>query len=239
MQSQIPAQELARALFELINRAREEEPLLAKRLAVLSTWIQDSHPEDLYSRKYLLAVFTELSIFAERWLLLKQSNPAMKKQFLEKLNPAERYYTEVLFPAWFRERNPKLTVWKKKLLRGKLDPSDAQFNKKLSAQIYKQGGYSVCPLLVNWWMNTDLIVGLSAERCLCVQLTAASGDELQKRLIAWEKILWHCGIKRGLLVSCAPRSADEVALADTILLASKTLEIGQYRTVSLEPPLAS
>jgi hypothetical protein len=238
MQSQIPAQELARALFELISRAREEEPLLAKRLAVLSTWIQDSHPEDLYSRKYLLAVFTELSIFAERWLLLKQSNPAMKKQFLEKLNPAERCYTEVLFPAWFRERNPKLTVWKKKLLRGKLDLSDAESNKKLSAQIQSQGGYSTYPLLINWWTNTDLIAGFSADRCLCVQLTTAHGADLQNRLIEWEKILWHCGIKRGLLVSYASNSA-RVDLADTILLASKTLEVGQYRTVSLEPPVAS
>jgi hypothetical protein len=163
----------------------------------------------------------------------------MKKQFLEELNPAERYYTEVLFPAWFGERNPKLTLWKKKLLRGKLDPSDAQFYKKLSAQIDKQGGYSVCPLLVHWWMNTDLIAGLSAERCLCVQLTTAHGKELQNRLIEWEKVLWHCGIKRGLLISCTSRSANEVALAETILLSSKTLEVGQYRTVSLEPPLAS
>jgi hypothetical protein len=238
MQSKIPAQELAKALFELITRAREEEPLLAKRLGVLSTWIQDSHPEELHSRKYVLAVFTELSIFAERWLLLKQLNPVMRKQFLDKLNPAERYYIEVLFPAWFRERNPKLAIWKNKLLDGKLGLSDAQFNKKLYTQIQRQGGYSTYPLLINWWMNTDLIACISVDRCLCVQLTTAYGDDLQKKLIEWEKILWHCGIKRGLLISCDPSSVREVDLADTILLASKTLEVGQYRTVSLEHPLA-
>jgi hypothetical protein len=232
MQSKIPAQELARALFELITRARQEEPLLAKRIAVLSTWIQDSHPEELYSRKYVLAVFTEISIFAERWLLLKQLNPMMKKRFLEKLNPAERYYTEVLFPTWFRERNPKLTNWKKNLLRGKLGLSEAQFNKKLHRQIQKQGGYSTRPLLAHWWMNTDLIAGISADKCLCVQLTTSYGEELQNKLIEWEKILWHCGLKRGLLVSCDPSSTREVELADAILLASKTLEVGQYRTVS-------
>jgi hypothetical protein len=238
MQSKIPAQELTKALFELIIRAREEEPLLARRIEVLSSWIQDSHPEELYSRKYVLAVFTEISIFAERWLLLKQLNSVMKKQFLEKLNPAERYYTEVLFPAWFRERNPKLTIWKKNLLEGKLDLLGAQFNKKLYTQIQRKGGHSTYPLLINWWMNTDLIAGIAFDRCLCVQLTAAHGDDLQNQLIEWEKILWHCGIKRGLLVSCDPNSACEFDLGDTILLASKTLEVGQYRTVSLEHSLA-
>ena len=78
MQSKIPAQELARALFELITQAREQEPPLAKWLIVLTTWMRDWDSGRLRSKKYVLAVLTEVSIFAERWLLLKQLDPAMQ-----------------------------------------------------------------------------------------------------------------------------------------------------------------
>ncbi|MGA7952078.1 MAG: hypothetical protein WCA07_01025 [Gloeobacterales cyanobacterium] len=232
MQSKIPAQEIAKALFELITRAKEEEPILAKRLEALTSFIHACDPGQLHSRKYVLAVFTEICIFAERWLLLKQLSPEKKKQFLENLNPAESYFSEILFPAWLRERNPKLTIWKEKLMEGKLEQATAQFYRKLHGQIQNQGGYSVSPLLIDWWMNTNLIAGFERDKCLCVELTTAGGDDLQARLIEWEKILWHCGIKRGLLLSYNSSEEDEIKLADTILSASKTLEIGQYRTAS-------
>ena len=234
MQSKIPAQEIARALFELIARAKEEEPILAKWLEALTSCIHACPPRQLNSRKYVLAVLTEISIFAERWLLLKQLSPEKEKQFLDNLNPAESYFTEILFPAWLQERNPKLTIWKKKLMKGKLEQGTAQFHQKLHRQIQNQGGSSVSPLLLDWWMNTNLIVCTERDRCLCVQLTTASGDDLQKGLIEWEKILWHCGINRGLLLSYDPRAEHEVYLASTILSASKTLEFGEYRTAPQE-----
>lgn len=232
MQSKIPAQELARALFELITQAREQEPLLAKWLIALTTRIHDWDSGRLRSKKYVLAVLTEISIFAERWLLLKQLDPAMQEQFLEKLNPAERYYIQVLFPLWLQERNPKLTIWKKKLMSGKLEPSTAYFNQKLHRQIQQQGGYSIHPLLTDWWMNTNLVAGFRRDQCLCVQLTTLCGNDLQDKLIEWEKILWHCGINRGLLISYDPNLESTLDLADLILSASKTLGVGQYRALT-------
>jgi hypothetical protein len=242
MQSKIPAQELARALFELITQAKEQEPLLAKWLIALTTWIRDWDSGRLRwrlrSKKYLLAVLTEISIFAERWLLLKQLDPELKEQFLEKLNPAERYYIQVLFPLWLKERNPKLTIWKKKLMSGKLEPSTARFNQKLYHHIQQQGGYSIHPLLTDWWMNTTLVAGFRKDQCLCVQLTTACGNDLQDKLIEWEKVLWHCGINRGLLISYDPNLDSVLDLADLILSASKTLGIGQYRTLTQDPTRA-
>lgn len=242
MQSKIPAQELARALFELITQAREQEPLLAKWLIALTTWIRDWDSGRLRwrlrSKKYLLAVLTEISIFAERWLLLKQLDPELKEQFLEKLNPAERYYIQVLFPLWLKERNPKLTIWKKKLMSGKLEPSTARFNQKLHCHIQQQGGYSIHPLLTDWWMNTTLVAGFRKDQCLCVQLTTVCGNDLQDKLIEWEKVLWHCGINRGLLISYDPNLDSVLDLADLILSASKTLSIGQYRTLTQDPTRA-
>lgn len=239
MQSRIPAQEIANALSELITQAKEAEPDLAKWLEALALWVYSWEPDPRYSKKYVLAVFTEISIFAERWLLLKKLTPRKQNQFLENLNPAECYFMEFVFPAWLWERNPKLSIWKEKLMYGQIEPSALPFNQRLHRQIQNQGGYCIAPLLVDWWMNTSLIAGFDKDRCLCVQLTTATGDDLEDKLIEWEKILWHCGIKRGLLVSYDPSTKDEIDLAGTILSASRTLEVGQYRAASQEPKTES
>lgn len=229
MSQKTSAEEIPTKLCELINKAQIYEPLLAERLKVLSGWIRNLNPGKLRSKKYVLAVLIEVCLISDRWLLLQEADKAIQEQFLAALDPAERYWTEVLFPAWFREKDPKLTTWQKKLMAGKFEAKDVQFIKHLCRQIELEGGYSIYQLLVDLSMATDLIVGNTVGRCLCVQLTTAHKDYLQEKLTEWEKTLRHWDIERGLLVSYIPNSDCEGRLAKIILSANDTLGVGQYK----------
>lgn len=229
MSQKISAEEISTELSKLIDEAQIYEPLLAERLKVLSSWIRNLSPGKLRSKKYVLAVLIEVCLISTRWLLLQQADKAIQEQFLEELDPAERYWTEVLFPAWFREKDPKLTTWQNKLMVGKFEAKDVKFIKLLRRQIELEGGYSIYQLLVDLSMATDLIVGNKVGMCLCVQLTTAHKGYLQEKLTEWEKTLRHWDIERGLLVSYIPNSDGEVRLAKIILSANDTLGVGQYK----------
>jgi hypothetical protein len=229
MSQKISAEEIPNKLSKLIDKAQIHEPLLAERLKVLSSWIRNLNPGKLRSKKYVLAVLIEVCLISDRWLLLQQADKATQEQFLKALDPAERYWTEVLFPAWFHEKDPKLTTWQKELMAGKFEAKDAQFIKNLCRQIELKGGYSVYQLLVDLSMATDLIVGNTVGMCLCVQLTTVNKDYLQEKLTEWEKTLRHWEIERGLLVSYIPNSDCEGRLVKIILSANDTLGVGQYK----------
>jgi hypothetical protein len=229
MSQKISAEEISTELSTLIEQAQVYEPLLAERLKVLSSWIHNLSPGKLRSKKYVLAILIEVCLISNRWLLLQQADKEVREQFLEELDPSERYWTEVLFPAWFNEKDPKLTTWQKKLMAGKFEAKDGQFIKNLCRQIQIRGGHSIYQLLADLSMATDIIAGRTAGKCLCVQLTTVHKNYLQKKLTEWENTLRHWDIDRGLLISYVPCSNCEIRLADITLSASDTLAIGQYK----------
>ncbi len=203
-------------LEKLIITANSIEPLLAKRLKDLMSWVGKRKDGFLNNKPYILDLLTELILDSEFWLLLKSMTPNEKQKFYikEQITPAEQYWYDFLFPQWLNERDPQLPRWKKEMMAGNFYQNDEALINSLSEAIEAQGGSCMWRYILDLSMATDLAVVGSLNIPLCVQLTTSRSDSKRTN---WEAVLRHWGIKRGLFVSFNPKELDTNALAKGIL----------------------
>lgn len=233
--SHLPPEQALRDLIEAIRCAERYEPRLEVRLREICAWVSDLKPGEIVSKKYLLLFLTELVTDAQQWLLLKEAKVEIGQDFfnelLVELNPTERYWITVCFPAWFTERDPKFQRWKHKLKSNRFQPEDAQIIDKLCRAVEWQGGYTITRLLADLSMSTDLVACGSASRGLCVQCTRTGGQHLREKFIRWRQDLQeHWKIERGLLVSFLPMGQSwEHTVAHKVLNLCDELQNEDYK----------
>jgi hypothetical protein len=221
-------------LDTVINKATNQEPLLAKRLRDFRKWIAQKKDGLLTSKRQVLDLLTELILDSELWLNLSSLSPDEKQQFYQEnqFTPSEKYWFDELFPAWFSERDPQSPIWKQKIMAGEFSQSDETVITSLQNEIENQYGSSLWRYLLDLSMVTDLVVSGYSEKALSVQLTTLSGQWLDHKERDWQKILTYWQIKRGLLVSYSPKNLNYPHLVHEILRECDDLADNRYNKIS-------
>lgn len=225
MTNRLSPKDIKQYLDAVIETATGQEPLLAKRLKDLRKWISEKKEGLLMSKPQVLDLLTEIILDSELWLNLLELSPDERKIFDEnyKLNSAEKFWIDELFPSWFREKDPQSPIWKQKIMAGKFSQNDEQLISELQEEIENKGGNALWRFILDLSMATDLLVVGHLEKFIGVQLTTSSGRWLQEKKSNWEEILKYWGLKRGLLVSYSPNHLNYSYLAGVILQDSDNL----------------
>jgi hypothetical protein len=219
-------------LQELIVDATPISPLLAKRLDEIRRWIKDKKPGQLASKPYVMDFLYELDRDAHVWLAIQAIEPDLRKNLLEQMSAAEKYWYIELFPRWIDELDPKLSIWKQKLMAGEFSREDEDLINDLRDRIDANHGSSWACYILDLSMATDLIASGSLEKPLCVQLTTLQGQFSVEKKEKWESTLSRWEIQRGLFVSFNPVNNRGV-LASRLLQASDSLPARGYNEIEI------
>jgi hypothetical protein len=215
------ATEIRLQLRALIAQASTVKPSLAVRLSNLLRWIKDKNDKHIKHKPSVVDFLAEIILDANFWLILQTLTPEQKQQFYrdEKIDPAEQYWFDVLFPLWFDEPDPKLDIWKIEIMAGNFSGDDMQIIRAISLEIKKLGCSCLWKYPLDLSMATDLLVMGLTNAALLVQITTLAQQYLPKKKSAWEGTLKHWKIKRGLLISYNPMPTNNVAqrISGTIL----------------------
>ncbi len=229
------AREIEPKLKQLIKIASVVEPVLATRLEEIWRWIKDIKSGSLLQKKFLMGFLLELIKDAEIWLELTVLNLEERQSFLDQLNPTVRYWYECLFPSWFKDRDRKFYIWKKKLRSGEFHPTDGQLIKFIAAQIQDRQGSVVHRYIADFSMATDVIVSSDEGKPLCVQITSVSDEYSQVKYDKWEDTLRQWNIERGLFISYNPSQEEFIIpLVNLVLYNSKNLPKSSYMKFSFQ-----
>ena len=219
MTQRLKPSEIREYLDAVIKEAATSEPLLAKRLTELKKWIARRKDGFLISKIRALDLLTEIVLDSELWLNVSELSPDERLIFYQEhqITAAEKFWFDTLFPSWFRERDPKSSRWKQKIMAGEFTQNDEKLIAILQEEIESLGGSSLWRYILDLSMATDLVVAGNLEIPLCVQLTRTKEKWLNSKKLEWEKTLTYWSITRGLLVSYFPRNLSERNLAICIL----------------------
>lgn len=188
----------------LIESTKSLEPKLAQRLTELAAWVREKQPGKLRKKKFVCDFLTEVIVDATLWLKLKSANPQNRQKAFTNLSCAERFWYEVLFPRWFNENDPKLSIWKSKIMKDDFKREDEEFLGSLADEIEKYGGTTWRNYILDLSMATDVVVGGSLEIPLCTQVTTLAPRYTEDKRSAWKLTLCYWKVKRGLFVSYNP-----------------------------------
>ncbi len=221
----VRAEEIKNELKRLSRLAASVEPGLANRLEEMSRWVKDKKPGLLVRKKTVLLFLLELIEDARFWLDIKALTPETRQAVFDRMTPSQRYWHGYLFPKWFNEPDPKLSIWKQKMMAGDFREEDYPLIKLLLYHAQKSGGSAVRRYIIDLSMATDLVVSGHLGVPLCVQLTTIASDLAIDKKQAWEVTLRYWGIERGLFVSFNPGNQPDIVgfLADEILRQSDEL----------------
>lgn len=183
----IPASQIKQQLDAVIIHAETIEPLLAKRLKEFRTWISQKKDGLLTSKPHILGLLKELIEDCKFWLIVQPLSEVDRTEIYNdfKVTPAQRYWFEVLFPAWFQERDPHSPSWKQKIMSGEFHNSDDKTICQLAYAISDQGGSALWRYILDLSMATDLLITGSKQQALCVQLTSLTDPWLNDKSQKW------------------------------------------------------
>jgi hypothetical protein len=217
MSERISPETVNARLQVLISDAIQVSPLLAKRLDEIRRWIKDKKPGQLVSKPYVMDFLCELDRDARFWLRIQALEPDLRTIVFGRMSTSEKYWYTELFSRWINELDPKLSIWKRKLMAGEFKLEDEALVNDLRDRIDANLGNSWVCYILDLSMATDLIASGPLEKSLCVQLTTQQSQFTVEKREKWELTLksWH--IKRGLFVSFNP-------MHDRALLASRLLQ---------------
>jgi hypothetical protein len=232
MSERIHAKDIEQTLRRLIADAIQIEPLLANRLNEVWRWIKDKKPGQLMSKRYVMAFLDELYEDANVWLDLNTLETKEKQAYEDEMTPAERYWYTELFPKWFKERDPKLSIWQQKLMAGEYKPKDKELIADLCNRVDKQQGSSWDAYILDLSMATDLIVSAAQEKPLCIQLTTSYDQFTKDKKQKWELTLKYWSIQRGLFVNFNPMK-DRAVLESRLRLESDCLPDSGYNEIEV------
>ena len=222
--------QIRHCLDTLIEQAASCEPLLAKRLRDLKKWIAEKKDGFLMSKVQVLDLLTEIILDSEFWLNLSELSLDERQALYEEYQMplAEQYWIDILFPSWFKEKDPQSPIWKQKIMAGEFSQNDEDLIGSLQERIESFGGSTLWRYILDLSMATDLAVVGNLKIPICVQLTTLSGVCLNHKESDWKKKLDYWNIARGLLVSYPPRGLNYPLLARFILQISDTLPHSCY-----------
>jgi hypothetical protein len=200
----IDANSIKSELEHLIEKARLIAPKLAERLNELTNWIKKKSPGELRNKKYVCDFLTEIIVDTDLWLKLQSATQEDRQEVLKIMSASERFWYEDLFPRWINEPDPKLNIWKSKLMDKNFNRADEEFLGRLEYEIEKYGGATWRNYILDLSMATDILVSGSLDQPLCTQLTTLSSQYTEDKVRQWELTLCHWAIKRGLFVSYNP-----------------------------------
>lgn len=232
MSERIHAKDIEQTLRRLIADAIQIEPLLANRLNEVWRWIKDKKPGQLMSKRYVMAFLDELYEDANVWLDLNTLETKEKQAYEDEMTPAERYWYTELFPKWFKEPDPKLSIWQQKLMAGEYKPKDKELIADLCNRVDKQQGSSWDAYILDLSMATDLIVSAAQEKPLCIQLTTSYDQFTKDKKQKWELTLKYWSIQRGLFVNFNPMK-DRAVLESRLRLESDCLPDSGYNEIEV------
>lgn len=237
MEQLLQAKEIEPELKRLINIASSRESALAKRLEELRRWIKDKKPGLLTSKRFVMDFLLELILDVETWLNLQELTEQEKQDVFAQMTPTESYWYEFLFPQWFNEHDPKLDIWKKKMMAGQFTQADELFINVIVNEIERRGGTTLRRYIVDLSMATDIIVSGSSLLPLCVQLTTVSDELSTDKKQQWETTLRYWEIKRGLFASFNPADKIKIIalLTNEILWQSNHLPNACYAQCNIQP----
>jgi hypothetical protein len=221
----VRAEEIKNELKRLNRLAASVEPGLANRLEEMSRWVKDKKPGLLVRKNFVMDFLVEL-IKDARFVIYIQSLTAEERQeVFDRMTPPTRYWYGFLFPKWFNESDPKLFIWKQKMMAGEFAQDDSPLLDILLYEVGKSGGSGLRRTIMDLSMATDMAVSGNSGIPLCVQVTSVSSELAIDKKQAWEVTLRYWGIERGLFVSFYPgRQPNFVgALAGEILRQSDEL----------------
>ncbi|MBD2415308.1 hypothetical protein FACHB389_17695 [Nostoc calcicola FACHB-389] len=193
--------------FELIKLIEETQaifPNLSLRLDEMRRWIADKRSGLLMRKPHVMQLIEELLRDATFWFEVQLLPEEDREAEFALLSPTEQYWYKYLFPAWINERDPKLSTWKKKLMAGDFEGSDASQIDKISQEIEFLGGDTLNSYIADLSMATDLIASGVKDLPLCVQLTSVRDVLAQTKQADWLSTLKYWGIKRGVFISFNP-----------------------------------
>ncbi len=191
-------------LIRLIEEAQPVYPNLASRLDEMRRWIVSKKSGLLKRKRHVMLLLTELVEDATFWLAVQSLPEEDRDAEFAKLSPTEQFWYKDLFPAWFNERDPKLSIWKKNLMADKFEGSDSPFIDEICQEIEFCGGDTLNPYIADLSMATDLIASGAKKLPLCVQLTSVRDSLAVEKQNDWKLTLEYWGIKRGLFVGFNP-----------------------------------
>lgn len=158
----------------------------------------------------------------------------LRQQLLGELTPAEQYWICEVFPAWFREEDPKSETWKAKLIRGEFTQEDASYIRGVCQNI-RRGSSCLVRLVADLSMSTDVVACSRSGQGLCVQLTRQGNEYLERKYETWTSDLRdHWKLERGLLISFLARGNWAERVSTSILYWCDTLPSGDYRMEKLD-----
>lgn len=224
----------------LTERAKVEEPNLAGRLIQIQRPIQKLREGDITSRKYLLKGLEEIIADCEIWLDYITMSYEEKTILKNTLQPIERYWYFVMFPAWFQQEDKRFDKWREHLIKGTPLADDFNTIREMNKRINKQNlekyinAALLQKLIADKAMVTDLMIIGSKAKTLCVQMTQNSQHYTYKKEIDWQDTLIYWGVKRGLFIRYNPRNKDFInKLLDCMLCNSDLLSEGEYPKVNI------
>ncbi len=219
-------------LIQLIQESQAVSPELASRLDEMRRWIAQKTSGLLMRKKYVMQLLEELIADSYVWLNLQPLSPEDKNAEIAELTTLEKYWYMYLFPAWFKEKDPKLNIWKKNLMAEKFEGNDTAVINKICSKIENCHGETINPFIADLSMVTDFIASGSQKKSLCVQITSVRDELSTNKQDEWQKTLEYWGIVRGLFVSFNPSQAQvDVEIAQFVLNFSDQLPEQCYRKI--------
>jgi hypothetical protein len=227
----ISSKDVKSKLQALIVDATSTAPVLTERLNEIWRWIKDKKPGQLMSKRHVMDFLYELDRDASVWLAIQALDPDTRQALLKTMPPAEKYWYAELFPKWINEPDPKIFVWKQKLMAGQ-DFDDEELINNLRNRIDNERGSSWACYILDLSMATDLIVSGELEQPLCIQLTTLRPQLCLEKKGNWEVTLGRWQIQRGLFVSFNPIKDREI-LASRVLQESDRLPASGYNEIEI------
>ncbi|MBD2504517.1 hypothetical protein [Anabaena azotica] len=195
-------------LYKLTEDSKVVSNNLSVRLQDIQRWIHKKKPGLIKSKKHLMQFLDELITFTDTWLKIQALEEEDKNSIFNLLPESERYWYEYLFPQWINEKDPKIQIWKQKLLDGSFTGSDAPRIKKIRENLEYYGGNSFSPYIADLSMATDIIAATNKGMPFCVQITTLNIVKTLDKQNEWLKTLSHWRINRGLFISFNPTLPD-------------------------------
>jgi hypothetical protein len=222
-------------LIKLIEETLPVFPKLSQRLSEMNRWIARKKSGLLMSKPHVLQLIEELITDATFWFEI-QSLPEQKRESeFAQLSPTEQYWYKYLFLAWINEADPKIYIWKQKLMAGEFERSDEPLIEKICQEIENLGGDTFNPYIADLSMATDFIASGTKELPLCVQLTSVRDSLNQTKQADWLSTLKHWGIKRGIFISFNPTlNRVELNISQNVLQYSDHIEENSYPVIKID-----
>lgn len=222
-------------LIKLIEETLPLFPKLSQRLSEMNRWIVRKKSGLLMSKPHVLQLLEELITDATFWFEVQLLPDEDRESEFAQLSPTEKYWYKYLFPTWINETDPKIYIWKQKLMAGEFEKSDASLIEKICQEIENLGGDTFNPYIADLSMATDFIASGMSELPLCVQLTSVRDSLNQTKQDDWLSTLKYWGIKRGIFISFNPTlNKVELNISQNVFQCSDHIEDNCYPVIKID-----